>query len=212
MLFAALAILSTFPLARRISTHLPGDGYGDNVAFLWNFWWMRQALAGEGDFFWTGMLFAPFGTDLTLHTHTALPAFIGATLLRPFSPLEALNLTLIASVFLAGFWTYVLAGRLTRDRSAAAAAGVIFATSPFIAAHLHGHFNLTHAWVFPLFAVAVHEWTRRRTIGWTLIAGTALGATAYVDYYYFLFAVGLGLVLLAFHGRRWTVGRAPAAA
>lgn len=207
--FAGIAVLWTFPLVRRLSTHLPGGDYGDNVTFLWNFWWMRQALAGSLEFFWTGMLFAPVGTDLTLHTHSALPAFIGATALRPFSPLEALNVTILASVFLAGFWTYVLASRLTNDKAAAVAAGVIFATSPFLAARLHGHFNLMHAWVFPLFALTLYEWAARRTLASAVLAGTILGLTAYVDYYFFVFAVGLSLLLLAFHGRRWMVVRQP---
>ena len=42
---------------------------------------MRTALASKVDFFHTAYLFAPAGTDLTLHTHTALPAFVGATVL-----------------------------------------------------------------------------------------------------------------------------------
>ena len=42
--FAILAIVLTWPLARRLTTAIPGGGAGDNVTFLWNFWWMRQAL------------------------------------------------------------------------------------------------------------------------------------------------------------------------
>ena len=70
---AALAITWTFPLARHLSTHVPGAGVGDNVGGLWNFWWMRTALSSELDFFHTTHLFALAGADITLHTHTALP-------------------------------------------------------------------------------------------------------------------------------------------
>ena len=91
--FVALAGVWTFPLALRMATNLPGAAPGDNVAFAWNFWWMRQALTTTGvTFFHTDRLFAPFGIDLTLHTHTALPAFVGATLLvRSIGHLQTLD-------------------------------------------------------------------------------------------------------------------------
>ena len=79
VLFAALAVVWTFPLILHLSTHLPGPTIGDNVLFLWNFWSMRTALTSGTNFFYSYYLFAPVGIDLTLSTHTALPALIGAT-------------------------------------------------------------------------------------------------------------------------------------
>lgn len=49
--FALLMLVWTYPLAWRLSTHLPGPHLGDNVQFLWNFWWMRHAVAAGRDFF-----------------------------------------------------------------------------------------------------------------------------------------------------------------
>jgi hypothetical protein len=47
-----LAIVHTYPLVRRLGSHLPGLGLGDNVSFVWNGWWMREALASSSaDFF-----------------------------------------------------------------------------------------------------------------------------------------------------------------
>jgi hypothetical protein len=152
---ALVTIIWSFPLPVRLLTHLPGAGFSDNANFLWNFWWMREALGSGERFFSTPYLFAPFGTDLTLHTHTALNAFAGATLLERLPPLAAMNVTILASLFLNGFCTYVLAWRMTRDAGAAAIAGLVFGGSPYLAAHLNGHFNLTTAWTLPLFALAV---------------------------------------------------------
>ena len=89
--FAALAIVWTWPLPAHLTTHVLGAGFSDNANFLWNFWWMREALGSSERFFSTPYLFAPFGTDLTLHTHTALNAFAGATLLERLPPLAAMN-------------------------------------------------------------------------------------------------------------------------
>src|SRR4029077_2501394 len=73
--FAVLALVWTYPLFLQLSTRLAGHP-GDNLDLLWNTWWMRQAIESSHlDFFTTDRLFAPFGIDLTLHTHTALPAW-----------------------------------------------------------------------------------------------------------------------------------------
>ncbi len=54
---------------------------------------MRQALgSGDIDFWRTTFLFHPGGVDLVQHTHTALNAWIGATVLGGLSEITALNL------------------------------------------------------------------------------------------------------------------------
>ena len=64
VLFAVLAIPLTWPLAARLSTHLPGTAPDDNVVFLWNFWWMRHAWShGLSGFFHTPFMFHPGGVD-----------------------------------------------------------------------------------------------------------------------------------------------------
>src|SRR5207253_277268 len=103
-----------------------------------------------GAFFHTDLIFAPFGADLTLHTHTALPALLGATILRPLSPVAAQNVVILAALWLNGFAAYLLAFDRTRDFLAAILAGLVFAGSPYLSLHLLGHFNLIHAWGLPL--------------------------------------------------------------
>lgn len=201
---AVFSIVWSFPLALHLSTHLPGADAGDNVTFLWNFGWMRVALASDRSFFFTPLLFAPFGTDLTLHTHVALPAFAGATVLAPLPVPAALNLTVLVSLFLNAFCAYLLAWRVTRDRSASALAGIIYGGSPYLAAHLNGHFNLTTAWTLPLFAMAAVD-AARGSIKSAVIAGVILGATIYIDYYYVVYEIAFALVALALTARHWSV-------
>lgn len=211
---AALALAWSFPLATVAGTHLAGAGFSDNANFLWNFWWMREALGSGERFFSTPYLFAPFGTDLTLHTHTALNAFAGATLLERLPPLPAMNVTILASLFLNAFCAYLLAHRVTGDTGASAVAGLIFGGSPYLAAHLNGHFNLTTAWTLPLFALAVGSafglHARRATLsGSPLIAavaaGVILGATAYIDYYYVVFLIAFALFAYLLAARDWSL-------
>ncbi len=206
----ALALVWTFPLAMHLSSHLPGEA-GDNIAFLWNFWWMREVLASPDasvfhavfhSFFHTDRLFAPFGIDLTLHTHTALSAFLGATVLSPLSALEAQNVVLLASLMLNGFAAYLLAFDRTRDRAGALVGGVVFAGSSHVSVHLLGHFNLVAAWGLPLFAMYLLRAIERPPAHavWSSIAGgLVLSAVAYTDYYYVVYCAALALVLAIWH-------------
>ena len=206
--FAVLAIVWTYPLVFRLATYLPGPGEGDNVLFLWNFWWMRKALASGSTFFFTPYQMAPVGADLTLHTHTALPAFLGATLLGALPIAAALNVTTLLSLALNGFSAYLLAWRVVRRRSSALIAGVVFATSPYIAAHLNGHFNLIAAWVIPLFALGFVEAVRGR-LAFAFLAGGVLAATAYIDYYYVVYELALGACVLLLEARDWSLRARP---
>ncbi|MGE0703731.1 MAG: hypothetical protein AB7F99_09360 [Vicinamibacterales bacterium] len=214
--FAALACTVSWPLPLHLSTHLPGPGIGDNVQFLWNFWWMRTALAQGVDFFYTPSLFAPFGADITLHSHTALPAFLGATIFGWLPLVTAHNVLLLGSLFLNGLCAYLLALRTTRDFGAALLAGLLFGSSPYLAAHLNGHFNLTAAWTIPLFALALQAAglgviegpasaprPPRAPIAGVLFAGMVLGLTAYVDYYYVVYQVAFACVAWAWTTHSW---------
>jgi hypothetical protein len=206
-LFVGLAVAWTYPLALHLSTHLPGAAIGDNATFLWNFWWMRAAIAQHVSYFHTDYLFAPPGTNLTLNTHTALTAFLGATLLGRLSPIAALNVTTIASLALNAFCAYLLAWRITRAGSASFIAGLIFGMSPYLGAHLNGHFNLTAAWTIPLFALAMLRAMERQSILDALGAGVVLGLTVYVDYYYVIYECVLAICLVIATRWRWSIRR-----
>ncbi|HXT69054.1 MAG TPA: hypothetical protein VN700_04845 [Vicinamibacterales bacterium] len=203
-LFAAFAIAWTYPLITNLSGLVPGDGPGDNLQFLWNFWWVRKALAGHLDVFNTSFLFAPVGAPLTLHTLTLLPAAVAATLLAPLPVTATMNLTILGSLALNGFCAYLLALRLCGDRGAAVLGGLVFGGSSYLAGHLQGHFNLTIAWTVPLFAMAAIEAVRGRRM-WAAMAGLVLGITIYTDYYYLIIQSALAIVILATTTHQWRI-------
>ncbi|HSC27334.1 MAG TPA: hypothetical protein VLD67_08675 [Vicinamibacterales bacterium] len=213
LIFSAFALVWSWPLARHLATHLAGEAPGDNVQFVWNLWWMRQALdSSDVRFFDTDRLFAPFGIDLTLHTHSALPSFVGATVLRALPEVPALNLTLLASLALNGFAAYLLALDRSKHRGASIVAGLVFSGSPYIAAHLLGHFNLVAAWGLPLFALFFlrsfdpRATVRRRA---AVAAGLCLVATAYTDYYYLVYSAAFGAGTVLWRLRPATVAFRP---
>lgn len=194
LLFAVVGVAMSSPLMLHLSDHLPGDVLGDNVAFLWNLWWMREA--GRG-FFFTHALFAPFGTDLVLHTHTALQAAIAATLLRPLNVVVAQNVLILATLTVNGFCAYLLALDRTSDRTASVLAGLTYACSPYVAAHLLGHFNLIGIWTLPLFTLCLLRTMRTPTTRWSAVTGLVIAAVVYTDYYYSIYCllIGVGLIV-----------------
>ena len=99
LIFAAITVWWLFPILSNLATVVPGTGAGDNLTFVWNVWWMRYVLHHSGHtFFFTPFLFHPAGVDLTLHTHTALPALIGA--MSSTSPVAGQNVLIVLHIFL----------------------------------------------------------------------------------------------------------------
>ncbi len=175
-----------FPVLSNLSSVVPGAGAGDNLTFVWNVWWMRYVLHHpEQTFFFSPFLFHPAGVDLTLHTHTALPAFVAAAW---SSPIAGQNIVIVLHVYLNFLCSYALARRLTRSAVSASAASVIFGTSAFVTSHLNGHFNLIAAWTLPLVCLLTWNARERPSRIRGVLVGLALGVTAYTDYYLFVYA------------------------
>jgi hypothetical protein len=223
VLFSAVSVMWTWPLVTRFHTAIPGRP-GDNYSFVWNFWWMRHVLETQGaSYFRTNYLFYPFGTNLANHSHTALLALIGATALRGVSLVTALNVVLLATVFLNIASMYALTWDLTGHRRAAILAGILYGTSPYLAVRLLGHYELLSAWLLPLFALCARRAFDRGSPVSSIAAGVVLAMTAYIAYYYVVYAGLFALTYLlatsrcmsVVLGRRTqsrTVGRARLAA
>ena len=159
---------------------------------------MRRVLTTTGlDYFHTTYLFYPFGASIANHPHTALPALMAATLLKPASIVTAQNLLLIAYVFANLASMYALVWDITRHRRAAILAGVTFGMSPYLAAHLLGHFDLVAAWLLPAFALLLRRAVRSDSSRAAIGAGLVLVITAYTAYYYVIY-IGFFTVLYMF--------------
>jgi hypothetical protein len=185
--FVVLAVWVSYPLILDPGGQIPGRGSEDNVSFLWNFWWFRHALDTGRPLFHTSHLFAPFGTPLVQHTHTALPALAGATLLRGMPLVAAHTTILLAGLAANGLAAYALAYYHVKRVMPALLAGVVFASSVFVTLRLLGHFNFVHAWVCPVAALAWIACLDRPTVTRGALAGIAFAAVVWTDYYYAVF-------------------------
>ncbi len=185
--FILLACGLSYPLILNLDTHVPGPP-GDNFAFVWNFWWFRFARGTGAGVFDCQHLFAPFGTSLVLHTHTALQSFAGATVLSRLPVVTAHNVVLLAGLAGNGIAVYALAYSFVPRVMPAVLAGVLFASSSYITLHLLGHFNLVHAWVLPVAALAWTGLLARPSFLRAAFVAIAYAAAMYSDYYYLVYA------------------------
>jgi len=200
--FGAITAWWLRPFISHLSTAIPGGGAGDNVTFVWNVWWMNYVLHHPGQkFFFTPFLFYPFGADLTLHTHTALPALVGVALANG-SPVVGQNVMILVHLFLNFVCSYALAYRTTNNVIASILGALIFGTSSFISTHLNGHFNLIAAWTLPLGLLLI--WNAREHVSFArgVLGGLSVAAVAYTDYYLFVYLCILLALLGAAHSIR----------
>jgi hypothetical protein len=208
-LFAVLTVFFTWPLASILTSGVVG-GAGDNLSFVWNFWWARTALATHQSVFWTPAIFAPFGTSLATHTFVPLLTVSAGWLLRSTPPLTLYNSALLAAVFLNFVCAYGAAFLVSRDRPASAFAGITFAASPFLLVRLAGHLNVVSAWGLPLALAMTIRHQRKPSPASAALLAAALGAVAYTDYYLFIFSTIV--IVLAMVLSQWSVAieaRAP---
>jgi hypothetical protein len=186
---AAPALWVMWPVLLAPDASLAGLGFGDNVAALWNVWWFTQGTHITGWPYWTPMLFAPFGTQLSLHTHATTHSFLAWPWTSVTSLTAAHNGAIATGMLLNGICTFLLAFRATGRALPAAAAGLLFSAAAQPQLRVLGHINLVHAWVLPLFALALTHFSERPGTGRSLLLGTAAALVAYTDYYYAVFAL-----------------------
>ncbi len=91
-------------------------------------------------------------------------------------------------MFLNAVCAYALAFDMVRDSGALALlAGVAFGGSPYVAAHLLGHFDLLTAWVIPLFALCLRRSLRNGSIAAAIGCGLCVAVSAYAAYYHVVY-------------------------
>lgn len=195
-LFSAGTVAWLWDVLHSPNRVIPGNSAGDNVTFVWNIWWVQHAIRSHALSFSCPYLFAPLGVDLTLHTLAVLPSTIAAILAPVGSVVAATNALVALNVLLNFVAAYGLVWRATRSLGAASLAGLFFGWSPYVAAHLQGHFNLVAAWPLPVVGVLLLETLESMAWASPVLLGLVCGLLPYVDYYDSVFAAALALALL----------------
>jgi hypothetical protein len=197
VIYAALTIAMTWPLATRLSRVVPGD-LGDPLLSIWTLWWNAR-VPPLTEQWWNGPIFFPAAHTLTLSDHRLGVAPLTTPLLwAGVSPLTAYNVAFLGSFVLSAMAAYAFGLALTRRFAAALLGGLVFGFNPFRAGHFP-HLELLCAYWLPIALLGLHRWHQTRRAGWLALVSVALTLQAFTSAYYFAFsAVLLGLWILWF--------------
>ena len=164
--YSALALLLTWPLARHITTHVPGmpQWAFDEATFVWNVWYFKHsAIDTLTSPLHSNLIYYPLGIDLILYTYNFYHALAALPLALATNLVFASNVTLLASTVLSAYGTWLLvrylfcAGGARLDARANAAAFVAglayaFASNRAVYAAL-GHYDMVTTQWIPFYAL-----------------------------------------------------------
>ncbi|MBN1660814.1 MAG: hypothetical protein JXA93_20635 [Anaerolineae bacterium] len=218
-LYAMLALVTTWPLARHLFTHVPGSYTWafDEYTFVWNTWWFRYSVFNLGQSpLYTTHIFYPLGISLVLYTYNLFNALLSLPL-QPFLPLPAIsNLIFLLTTVVSAYGTFLLVGYQLRETGIRYQEGGAFPNSlvslfpAFLAGLIYGigsyrmvyaamgHYDMwSTAWI-PLYALYLLRTVREP--GWrnALLAGVLFVLALLAEMILGVFLALLSLILVGF--------------
>lgn len=209
LLFAALSIALTWPLALGLGRDVPGD-LGDSLLNMWILGWGVQHVPQLLTFqlswseFWNANIFHPDPLALALSEHLfgqtlqVLPVYWATG-----NIILCYNLLFVSTFALSAFGTYLLVRDLTGDKRAAFVAGLVYGFLPYRIA------SVPHVQVMSSQWMPFALWGLNRFVTTGSLRALAAGAGALVmqnwscGYYLLYFAPFAPLFILH---RMWTAG------
>lgn len=211
--YLLLTLVMTWPLARRFTTAIPGDGF-DGWQNYWNLWWMKLALVDRLQSpYVTDLLYYPTGVSLYFHTLNPINGLITLPVQLVAGLIPAYNTVVLISWVLGGYGMFLLAAWLLSrmeprhagspaQRMAAFTAGVVYTFAPFHMAHLLGHMQVMSLQWLPFYLLDLlaaiersrrgQPWMRRAAR-----AGLFLALAGLSDWYFVLYLfLFTGLVVI----------------
>ncbi len=185
--YLVVSLIFTYPLVLHLTTHVPGEVAGDVPVYIWNLWWMQQALSTGISPLFCDYIFAPYGVSLAFHAFVFLKAFVAILLQYFFTAWTAYNILILVTFALSGWTMFLLARHLSGDARAAWLAGLVYAFSPYMLTRGTGHLNYLSGEWMPLYALCLIRLLQTREKRWAWGGGLCLLLTAYCEYYYLIY-------------------------
>jgi len=191
--YAVLAVVMTFPLAFRLTTHVPA-GAVDLWQNVWNFWWWRQCMDAFHPPYLADVMFHPTGANAAFHTHSMFNMVAAMPVNLMLGETAAYNFCVLMALWLSGFTMWLLAREVTGDSMAAFLAGLIYAFFPNHMEQTLEHLNLFSIQFIPLSIYFLVRIARRGGNQELVGLGAAYGMNALADWH---LAIKLTALLLA---------------
>ena len=154
--FASLVVytaLSVFFFGRSAFGHFSDFYVGtgpDPPQAMWFLTWWSYALGHHLNPFFTRVIWAPSGVNLTLTAFIPLVGVLATPCTRALGPVATYNFLCLLAPALAAWAAFVLCRYITRSYWPSLLAGYVFGFSPYMLAHILGNLNLVLVFPVPL--------------------------------------------------------------
>jgi len=187
LLYAALTVLMTWPLAARLNLIEAGD----SSYFAWVMAWTTRALLHDP-------LSLPHANTLHPLRYTLFldEPIIGTSILSlplrfvTSDPIITLNVVRLLTFFLSALGVRALALSLGLSPLAAFAAGALFSFSSNRVSS-PAHLSVLGTQFLPLYFLFLHRWAREGSVKWASLAGLLFGLSAWACGYHALLAAAI---------------------
>ena len=178
--FIAGSIAATWPRATYLTGKLPLDG--DQMQYVWDFWWVARQVTHLGNPWFTSYMAAPAGVQLGNDTLMPLPGLLMTPVTLLFGPSASYNLMAILAPGLAAYAMYRVARLWLPSRTGAIAAGAFYGYSSMLTSQAWLHLHTALGCVFlPLTLEAAVRLRRRPRSVSGIGLGVVVGCAVLVD-------------------------------
>jgi len=200
--YLVLAVFFTWPLASNLSSSIIGQSdFTDGPFFLWNLWWVKEAIFSLKNPFFTDFVYFPAHVNLTMHTLTLTSGLLSLPIQEWLGLVKSLNMILFFSMVATGLGMVALMKYLTGNRFIGMVSGVVFGFSPYLFSHLQaGHFNLTMLWLIPLTVLFFYKILREKKIYNPIVFAILVALQSYLDLQVAVFNIFILVILLVGYG------------
>ena len=207
LLYLLVGIIITWPVAANLTTGLAGDPGRDNLQFVWNLWWMQEALLNQQvNPSQVTMLHWPDGGENQLLGVWLLIPLLALPITLLGGPVLSYNLWFLLSFALVGASGWLLTYYVTGDKRAALVGGLIFGAFPHKSFHATGHYLQIMIFLFPFYAIGLLRLFQRPSFRQAWVTGVTLVPCLLVNLVHIVFfLLPMSVLLLAYH--LWQVVR-----
>jgi hypothetical protein len=191
LVYSILTLIFTYPLILHLNSAIYGH---EIVGFNYDPYGYMQKFQFVKDYFLAKKM--PF---LNPYTQPAVD-YPGAILTYIFDEVVAFNILILFSFPLAGFFTYLLAYYITKDRIASFFGGLLYAFSPYHWIHAYYHMSISQIQWFPLYLFSLFLFRDTGRIRHGLLLLISLLFLILSSYYYTLLAMVITLLFIIYQG------------
>ncbi|HEY1920288.1 MAG TPA: hypothetical protein VGH27_32355 [Streptosporangiaceae bacterium] len=174
--YLAAGVVTTWPTATRL-VHARVPVSGDNLSYVWDFWWVPRQVVHLHDPWFTTAVAAPAGLRLGFDTLMPLPSLIMAPVTWAFGPFATFNLLTVAVPGLLCYAMYRVARLWLTTQTGAIAAGALFGLASTIVVQDQVHLNIAVGELTLPLALEAAVLLRRHPAWWrAAVVGAVLGA------------------------------------